>query len=452
MRFAYLFVFVTLAAAQPTSDLLESAVWAQDTAGDLDRAIRLYRQILSDGPLHRMYAPQAQFRLGQCLLLKGDRRGASAAFEAVIRNYPNEPVLAARAREFMPAASGELLPAPWRDREISEYRWSFPGVSDAWSIATIAPAPAPRSHDRDRIQLLYYLPEGHALRVDLDRATMRPTGAMTSGTAPRTLSPGAPFEAAEVLYLLRRVMLAPGTRGSLPAVLADGRPLALQYAVEGIEDVTVPAGEFSCYRVRLTAAEPHVSVIEGRWPAPAGGELLWYSTAPPRSLVKMASGAATGELTLRSALPAGDALLRNPGYSLVVPADWVQHTRLSEERHATTIDLILIEGGLSIRIILNNAPEQRTRPLAAAAAERIRILSTRHGVYTVREQPSPATLGGHPALQWRALFSDGTATEETGICAESESFLATVLIYVPEGAVERLRPRYQPILDSIRLR
>jgi hypothetical protein len=452
MRLACLFVFATLAAAQPASDLLESAVWAQDTAGDLDRAIRLYRQILSDGPVHRMYAPQAQFRLGQCLLLKGDRRGASAAFEAVIRDYPNEPVLAARAREFMPAVTSELLPAPWRDREISEYRWSFPGASDAWSIATIAPAPAARSHGRDRINLYYYLPAGHALSVEFDRTTMRPTGRFASGTAPRTLSPDAPYEAVEVLYLLRRMMLAPGARGSIPVTLADGRPLTLQYAVEGIEEVAVPAGKFSCDRVRLSAAEPHVSVIEGRWPAPADGELLWYSTAPPHLLVKMASGAATGELTLQTARPAGDALLRDPGYSLVVPADWVQHTRVSPDGHATTIDLILIEGGLSIRIVLNNAPEKRTQPLAAAAAERIRILSTRHGVYKVLTQPSPVTLGGHPALQWTALLSDGTATEETGICAESESFLATVLIYVPEGAVERLRPRYQPILDSIRLR
>src|SRR5215468_1454841 len=102
MRVAWLLLTAGLAAGQPASDLLESAIYAQEASGDLDTAIRIYQQILKAGPAQRMYAPQAQFRLGQCLLSKGDRRGATEAFQAVIRNYSNQAALVARAREAMP--------------------------------------------------------------------------------------------------------------------------------------------------------------------------------------------------------------------------------------------------------------------------------------------------------------------------------------------------------------
>src|SRR5215469_4853207 len=97
------------AAAQPASDLLQSGILSQDTMGDVDSAIRIYRQILNGGPGMRLYAAQAQFRLGTCLLRKGDTAAATRAFEAVIRNFPEERELAARARESMPR-SGGLLP------------------------------------------------------------------------------------------------------------------------------------------------------------------------------------------------------------------------------------------------------------------------------------------------------------------------------------------------------
>ena len=54
--------WVIAASAQPASDLLQSGIYSQDTLGDLDAAIRIYRQILDSGTGLRLYAAHAQYR------------------------------------------------------------------------------------------------------------------------------------------------------------------------------------------------------------------------------------------------------------------------------------------------------------------------------------------------------------------------------------------------------
>jgi hypothetical protein len=449
MRLASLLVAAVVAAGQPASDLLQSAIYAQESKGDLDAAIRIYRQILSAGAGQRMYAPQAQFRLGQCLLRRGDRHGAIEAFQAVIRNFPEQAELVARAREAMPVGEG-LLPRPWQDREVAEYRWSVAGAGpeDAWSITHIAPSP--RARGDDCIQLHYYLPAGHKMGVDVQRDSMLPTGVNNLGV-PRRQGPNSAYEAAELVYLLRRWVLSPGVRGSMPLNLPNGDPVKLQFAVEAKEDVTVPAGKFSCYRVRLSVPRPHLSILEGTWTVPADGEVLWYAIGGGRPLVKMKAGGAIGELTaLRVAEAGGQSVQRDPvlGYSLVLPSDWVQHTRAAPDRQMTTIDLHAIASDLGIRIILTPWSARNER-LETVVSNRIRTQASRHPVYTVRGRPAAATLAGHAGLSWMA---DMDGQSEFGICAPGETLLATITVQAPTAEFEHLRAQFQPILDSFRLR
>jgi hypothetical protein len=58
------------AFAQDATVLLQRGIFLEETAGDLDGAIRVYRQILSAGPQARAYQARAQDRLRDCLARK----------------------------------------------------------------------------------------------------------------------------------------------------------------------------------------------------------------------------------------------------------------------------------------------------------------------------------------------------------------------------------------------
>jgi hypothetical protein len=126
----------------------------------------------------RLYAAQAQFRLGTCFLRKGDLASAALAFRAVMANYPNDTALVALAREHMPLPDG-LLPEPWGETEVAEYRWSIPGIDEGWSVTRIG---LNSSNPRIRIiRMSFYAPQPNVSMVDLSRDRMRPISATYRG-------------------------------------------------------------------------------------------------------------------------------------------------------------------------------------------------------------------------------------------------------------------------------
>ena len=62
------FLFPCTSHADSPSELLEKGIFSEETKGDLDEAIKIYRQILADAKANRGFVAQAQYRLGQCLL------------------------------------------------------------------------------------------------------------------------------------------------------------------------------------------------------------------------------------------------------------------------------------------------------------------------------------------------------------------------------------------------
>ncbi|MDM8007462.1 MAG: DUF3108 domain-containing protein [Phycisphaerae bacterium] len=100
--FALLSVVGNLAAETPAV-LLEKAIHAEESAGDVNEAIRLYQQIVDDAQAGRPYVAQAQFRLALCLQKVNRPAEAQAAFEKLISEFPEQADLIARARKLMPA-------------------------------------------------------------------------------------------------------------------------------------------------------------------------------------------------------------------------------------------------------------------------------------------------------------------------------------------------------------
>ena len=80
------------------SELLERAIFAEETLGDLDAAIQIYREILARTETERTHVAQAQFRLGMCYLKKGQKDEAVAALQKVLMEFPKQQELVAQAR------------------------------------------------------------------------------------------------------------------------------------------------------------------------------------------------------------------------------------------------------------------------------------------------------------------------------------------------------------------
>lgn len=119
----FLSSIIGLAAAAPTalqaaspSELLEQGIYSEETKGDLDAAMRLYQQVVAEAKTGQAVAAQAQYRLGVCYYKKKNYTEATAAFEKLVKDYPDQKELVRLASEYL-AGAVALLPAPWTDGE-----------------------------------------------------------------------------------------------------------------------------------------------------------------------------------------------------------------------------------------------------------------------------------------------------------------------------------------------
>jgi tetratricopeptide (TPR) repeat protein len=150
-------VVTCLGAAQSVPELLEKGIYTQETVGNLDAAIEIYRQILSSAPVDRTYAAQVQYRLAQCLLQKGKQADAARAFKKVIEGYPEQKDLVEKARE-------NLLPlAHYLEADYNDPVLGFSFSSPEWPVSHVT-----RFDDGAVEILLYARYDGHRFphRVD----------------------------------------------------------------------------------------------------------------------------------------------------------------------------------------------------------------------------------------------------------------------------------------------
>lgn len=92
---------------QTSAELLQNGIYAQETEGNLDNAILIYRQIVNSAPSQRDVAAQAQYRLAQALLQKGNLTEASREFERLARDYADYGSLVS-------SLAGQIQPGTFR--------------------------------------------------------------------------------------------------------------------------------------------------------------------------------------------------------------------------------------------------------------------------------------------------------------------------------------------------
>ena len=85
--------------ARELMTLLQEAQYQEQTAGDLDKAIELYRQVLTEAADVERLAARAAFQLAVCYQKKGDTARAAEYFRKVVKDFPTQKALAERAAQ-----------------------------------------------------------------------------------------------------------------------------------------------------------------------------------------------------------------------------------------------------------------------------------------------------------------------------------------------------------------
>jgi hypothetical protein len=109
-----------LAQDATVSELLQRGIYLQETVGDLDGAIKIYRQIARMAQESRTNAAQAQYRLAICLQKKGQSDEAMSTLHKLIHDYPEQTELVAKSRRVVDQQPIVIwkVGSPYRTAEI----------------------------------------------------------------------------------------------------------------------------------------------------------------------------------------------------------------------------------------------------------------------------------------------------------------------------------------------
>ena len=88
-------------AAESASVLLQKGIFAEETEGNLDAAIKIYEQIATEAAANRAVVAQAQYRLAVCYQKKGSKEQAIATLNELLKQFPSEGRLSQMAREIL---------------------------------------------------------------------------------------------------------------------------------------------------------------------------------------------------------------------------------------------------------------------------------------------------------------------------------------------------------------
>ena len=99
------------AYAEKPAMLLEKGVFAEETKGDIDAAIKIYKQILDDAEANRKYVAQAHYRLGACLVKQKQYAKATSVLRDFVAKFPKETRLVEQARKQLRQARSRIAGA-----------------------------------------------------------------------------------------------------------------------------------------------------------------------------------------------------------------------------------------------------------------------------------------------------------------------------------------------------
>ncbi|OHB57674.1 MAG: hypothetical protein A2173_04650 [Planctomycetes bacterium RBG_13_44_8b] len=80
----------TIALAKSAGTLLQEGLYAEEVDGNLDAAIKIYQQVITDPSASRSNVAQAMYRQGMCYMKKRDEQQAKGIFQTLVQQYADQ--------------------------------------------------------------------------------------------------------------------------------------------------------------------------------------------------------------------------------------------------------------------------------------------------------------------------------------------------------------------------
>lgn len=461
---------VTIAApvdAATASELLEKAIYTEETVGDLDKAIKVYEQVVTEGKEAEKIAAQAQLRIGLCYTKLGRTDKATAAFQAVIDNYPQVEDLVAQARKHLPREP-ELLPVPWGDGDELLMEMQLPngmGVGEQiYRVAAIEKEGKPY-WECQTWQTVVINDQLGKSRVLVNKETFAPiesnwkhtmlgqaTGSygknqvviqLSNQTDPTTLKfTGQVFDNEQAAEMFRLLPLKEGYKTSVQIISTLGTTLIpLELDVAKLEEIEVPAGSFECFRLDLNI-----------------GQTFWISTDEHRYIVQFRGGGVTARLSEIRESPFNDSTkVEKPSFSLTLPPNWFAYTPSGKEQDESPTTTIIDPNSISNTRIEAGPLEPISSEFDSPVAWlRVAIEKYRKETedFKLDDQGIETTaIGGQPAASAIFHFKEGNKLMTARrIAIFGKTSAANVRFAVETNQFEQWKPQFAEVLSTLEVK
>ena len=408
---------------------------------------------------------------GICRLKKGDKAGATKTFEDLIERFPDQKQLVAKAREHV-SGDLELLGVPWPDGEVVQMVVKLAAGAEIGTFIYSADSVEVEGKKAWRLQCRRNIAVGtnRAIsRVLVNYDTFRPISSLwnhsllghfvadytpervtitnkTKGKGKESVQKvdldHVVYDNEQGVHLFRRLPLAEGYKSKVPIFVTFGDgDLGLELEVTAKEKVTVPAGQFECYKLELNI-----------------GQTFWISTDAKRYPVKFEAGGISVELS--AIQPRDPNKYRDDefGFSLEAPAGWYFHKETFAAKGENLVSILDPDAEAISLLVAQKLdqlePEQKASARALAEAK-IPDCKQRFKDFKVREDSwQECKVSGRPAVSFLADYVDGQRKMlACCTCVLGESTASTFVVRIAPEQLDGFRKEFdRAILDNYKVK
>ncbi len=462
------------------STLLEEGIYAEETKGDLDEAIAIYKKIIDENEGNLSNIAKVYYRLGTCYLKTGDDAKAIEMFKQLMTRFPEQVEIVNDAKNQLSKLETlddgdrplEIGPAPWEAGETCWYDMKTPANMSLGKMIMSIKSVAINGNDMWRIENYLVIAgenQSQLSRVDVLKNDFMPVSGIVKGLPGNfkvtyqkdhiQLNIDSPdtkgkkevsinniiYDNAQVPHLLRRLLIKENYSSTLSIFNPQtGSVMKAGLRTTGLETVEVPAGTFKCYCDELK--------IDSKTKVK-----LWYSADENKYLVKMETPQASMELEKIAHVSAEQSEVFNDsefGISMSAPEGW--HIVKSPISAQFKMLVVLLPPEINAWfpfIVTEHSGMIKPDSLRGVAESEVSQLKLTFKNFSVDPASWKAgVIGGLPSISFSADFDDkDKKMVDCRTYILGKSYLYFFLIRTEKEVFENNKQEYFSIIQSLRV-